>query len=304
MARYVARSPPPNAARRTGYCMVHSMSKAQDERRPKQPASDRELATTSGLPLQSFLAELVNKTHDGFHQNWRVEAEEVPAAGSFLDMLLVSRPGPNAQIRMAVEVKRFYVKEEQRRARLVFLASRTAKRTINAPAILPCRDPARTHGRSDLPHRLCAGEFYSDKRVHERVAEHCVLESRPANASMDAIASDLLRQMEALSREDVARERYAFVPAIVTNAELRLLRMGDVDPRSGEMLASSDHGDEVPWVCYEKTFSQTGLEPVVATGAKDFTTWAGDRLRTVFIVQAEHFVAFLTRFSVTNPDWR
>ncbi|MFO0448590.1 MAG: hypothetical protein ACK52I_08000 [Pseudomonadota bacterium] len=273
------------------------------------PPSDRDRASTSGIPLQRHLAELVNKscggrdqTHPQDRQLWRVEAEEVPAGDGFLDILLICRTQGNAPIRMAVEVKRFYDADEGRPQRLLFLTPRTAARNTNSGPILPYRDPEKTKGRADLPHRLMAGEFYATLKCP--VAEHCIFEERKGNVTMDGIARELLAQMEALSIEPVAHgERFAFLPVVVTNAELRLLRVGDVDLTSGAMTSGPENGEVVPWLRYEKTLSRSGLEPVASQGSKDFTSWASERVRSVYVVQALHFIEFLRRLQLVAPPW-
>lgn len=273
------------------------------------PPSDRDRASASGIPLQRYLAELVNKTHDvrsETHpedcQPWRVEAEEVPAGDGFLDMLLIRTAQGDVPIRMAVEVKRLYDMEESRPMRLLFLAPREDARFVNAGPILPYRDPGQTLVRHNWPHLLLAGEFHTTLRCP--AAEHCIFEERRGNAGMDGIARELLAQMEALSLEPVARrERYAFVPVVVTSAELRLLRIGDVDLTSGAMINGEQDGKSVEWLRYEKTLSRSGLKPVPSQVSKDFAAWAAERVRSVYVVQAQHFIEFLRRFQLAAPPW-
>lgn len=280
--------------------------------KPKGPPpspSDRDRAGASGIPLQRHLAELVNQSHDARAQThpqdrqlWRVEVEELPSGDGFLDMVLICRTEGNAPIRMAVEVKRFYDADEARPMRLLFLAPRQDARYVNSGPVLPYRDPERTKGRTDLPHRLFAGEFYATLTCP--AAEHCIFEERRGNAGMDTIARELLAQMEALSLEQVAHnERYAFVPVLVTNAELRLLRVGEVDLTSGAITSGDENGEAVNWLRYEKTLSRSGREPVASQGSKNFTDWAAERVRTVYVVRAQHFIEFLRRFQLAMPPW-
>lgn len=266
----------------------------------KATLSDRDRAGASGIPLQRHLAELVTKTSDTNGQRWRVEAEEVPAGGGFLDMVLYWRGLGDAPIRMAVEVKRFYDVEEERPMRLLFLAPRRASRSDNSGPILPYRDASRTADQ-DLPHRLLAGEFQATLQCP--VAEHCIFEERKGNAGMDAIARELLEQMQALSLEAAAHGRYAFVPVVVTNAELRLLRLGDVDLSTGVLAGGDEGGAPHKWLRYEKTLSQSGYEPGASRSAIDFAEWAAERVRTVYIVRSAHFVDFLSQFQLGGEPW-
>ncbi len=282
---------------------------AEKSKGPPPPKSDRDRASESGIPLQRHLAELVNRTCDGRDQThpqdrqlWRVEAEEVPAGDGFLDMLLICRTQGNAPIRMAVEVKRFYDAYEARPMRLLFLTPRRSSRFTNSSPMLPYRDPEKTKGRTDLPHRLMAGEFYATLSCP--VAEHCIFEERKGNVTMDGIARELLAQMEALSIEPVADgERFALVPVVVTNAELHLLRVGDVDLTSGAMTSGPENGEVVSWLRYEKTLSRSGVKPKASQESKDFVSWAAERVRSVYVVQAQHFIEFLRQFQLPRGPW-
>jgi len=283
---------------------------ADKSKGPPPPPSDRDRASASGIPLQRYLAEQVRTTNANppaetqaeDRQPWRVEAEEVPAGDGFLDMLLVRRVDSDPMIRMAVEVKRFYDVEEQRPMRLLFLAPRRDARPAGSGPFLPYRDPEKTKGMTSPPHHLLGGEFMAT--VQSRVAEHCILEDRRGNANMDTFARELLTQMEALSRESVGHnEKFAFVPVIVTNAELRLLRVGDVDLATGAMKNGASEGESLEFLRYEKTMSRTGAEPVPSQGTPNYLAWAAERVRTVYVVRASHFVEFLRQFSVGNPPW-
>ena len=269
---------------------------------PPPPPSDRVRASASGIPLQRHLAELVNTSYDGHRQAWRVEAEELPAGDSFLDMLLICRPQGNAPTRMAVEVKRFYDADEARPMALLFLTPYTAPCVTSPGPILPYRDPEKTKGRTDLSHHLVAGRFYAPLCC--AVAEHCIFEQRKGNVTMDGIARELLAQIEALSIEPIAHgERFAFVPVVVTNAELRLLRIGEVDLISGVMTSGDPDGEAMKWLRYEKTLARWGLEATPSQGSEDFMAWAAARVRTVYVVQAKHFIEFLHQFQLATSPW-
>ena len=189
--------------------------------------------------------------------------------------------------------------------RLVFLAPPNDSRAMNAPAIFCYVDPERRGKHAGQPHYLLAGSSYYAPAPEEcPVAEHCVPEERSGNVTMDDIARDLLQQMQALSTARAGTQRFTIVPVVVTNAELRLLRIGRVDLLRGIPETGKDDGEVVKWLRYEKTLSTTGLDPMKDDQPKDFAGWAADRLRTVFVVQAQHFIEFLRKFGVARHPWQ
>ncbi|MCB9868199.1 MAG: hypothetical protein H6816_16375 [Phycisphaerales bacterium] len=269
----------------------------------KQEVTDKQRASLSGLPLQRYLANVVRESDGGGIRGWSVEAEEVPAGGGFIDMILQWKPGQELLARMAVEVKRYYKKDESRPMRLLFLEPSTPLRASNTWPIFPYRDRKQTSGLSDPPHLLCSGPCFC--RLEPRRVQHCLFEERRGNQeSLDAIIQQLLGQMEALSLQAVGSSPYVFVPVIVTNAELRVLQLGETDLVTGELTAGPDVGDVVEWVAYEKTLSQYGALPVEMQGKPDFAAWAEDRLRTVYIVRAQHFAKFLSQLELSGFPWK
>lgn len=271
---------------------------------PPKATTDRDVASRSGIPLQRHLAALVRKAHEeNTRQRWSVEVEECRAGDGFIDMILLTKAAFTT--RLAVEVKRFIHSKEDRPMRLVFLAPSRETRVLNAPWIVSYVDPA-SRSKPAMQHHLFAGECYSslDWRTC-KVAEHCCPEERSGSTTFDDIVRELVDQMQALSFQAIGSEPYAFLPVIVTNADLRILRIGDVDLRSGVPSSGEEQGEQVKWLRYEKTISRTGLWPVDSPApANDLGEWAAERLRTAVVVQSEHFIEFLTSLALATEPWK
>ncbi|MBL8751413.1 MAG: hypothetical protein JNK78_19815 [Planctomycetes bacterium] len=134
-------------------------------------------------------------------------------------------------------------------------------------------------------------------------AEHCIFVDRKGTETMDSIARGLLRAIDALSMQMVQSPApYPVLPIVVTNADLAVLQLSEVDLDIGA-LKDDATARPADWVAYTKTLSWCGRRPYATVDSDGFEQWSNERVRTVFVVRAHKLIDFLHGIDIRPRPW-
>lgn len=174
------------------------------------------------------------------------------------------------------------------------------KKTTRARLVWLCR----RGGDAPVHDSECA-ELHTNPESYE--AAFCVLkpEGQGKKQSLEAMCRELLQSVEAHACQERSFETgpsavvRVLVPVIVTTAKLWAMYF-DVDAVSledGMLKSDATEQCDVPWVRFRKPLSTE-----VPSSAADLGKLVQASERTVFIVQAKHFVGFLAQFRLQDND--
>ena len=265
----------------------------------------------SGFPFQLRVEDEVKSSFQ--KHNWSVVSREHPwtnpstASAGFIDLVLQQEPFRT--LRLVVECKRMKA-TDSRQLRWVFL--------------IPDSDPKPTELASCLEVEALYDEQAQpptsrDDRIWDNVfsrppslqSQFCVLpnDEQRRQPILESLSVELLDSIEGLAEEEVhaARsrgrpyhQRLFIFPAIVTNAEIAVCRFnsslvniadGTIDPANADISS-------VPFIRFRKSITTR----FPAGGFPDLHSANCARERTVFVVNGESIVEFLTGWEINPKD--
>lgn len=242
----------------------------------------------SGFPFQLAIEKSIRAGQaQGLHQ-WQVAAREFPWRDGFVDLLLQC-----GGLVALIECKR--VRDEQP---WVFLSPESRSRNVARCRLEWWNGNARDPVVPPLSKVFCH-EFIMCEGSPE--ADFCVIaREKTTTPTLERMTQELLA-----ATHDVAGLRrlhrpggfQAYVPVIVTNAQLHvcLYREDQLDILRGEVAGAQY--EEFPFVRFRKTLVSRRSDEY-RTRPFTLEDLAGDRERTVFVVNARHVCAFLNGFRV------
>lgn len=272
----------------------------------------RELVDRSGYAFNMAVAEIISSSHARHHQQWRVEATEIPWSRSkdsgFIDVAITRDKAIGI-----IECKKVNNEDP-----LVFLTRHDQSRVE-----IRCRLEVYLREHPDHPGASATERAIREMHEPRYVVGECTMPTgspesgncvapkggKSAGLNLDDIASHLLESCEGLLGDwslKLSAKVTGCVPIIVTNAMLYTCAFdpATMDLGSGDVPSSATFQSQ-PFVRFRKAFrhspglgvpSERRLTQVVEQGA-----------RTVFVVDARQLVPFLgglrdIRFPLSDDD--
>jgi hypothetical protein len=258
----------------------------------------RKIVNASGFLFQLRVEREVKK--EPKHHQWTILAREHPWAdegtgkSGYIDLVLAD----TGYARLVIECKR------TQEANWIFLV------------------PDKAHGtharsmwvNSANEQQFRSGWFDCYPNPESFISEFCVVrgqgESDPP--MLERIASNLIDSTESLAVEEVmvssrhmAIDKFLYFPLIVTNANLYVCRFDSSDISLDEGKIATGQFESVQFIRFRKCLTVRLNQTVAPNSIRDTNR---DKIRTVFIIQANYLRSFLNEFSVkldrfSMPPW-
>jgi hypothetical protein len=253
------------------------------------------LVNASGFLFQLKVEQLISETSDSHGKSILAREHKWidPRTGNegFID--LITTAGTNGKI--VIECKRV------RDAEWIFLVPHDAQNTMNT-RVLWSRRFSETH----------QGAAWDDFGFNPESleSEFCIVRGQGEKQTpmLERLSAILIGSVEALADEELSYERSIgrtglrfYFPVIITAATLHVCRVqsSDIELKSGDLQSAIF--EEVPFIRFTKSMPSnlTSSRP-----PSQVTDAARENRRTVFIVNAENLVAFLSgRWEFNPPAW-
>jgi hypothetical protein len=257
--------------------------------------NDLEVANRSGFPFQLALQDIIDTGQ------WHFIKEEYPwldtstGEAGFIDLLLGGATNDGRGVRVLLEAKK--VTE----GRLVFLQP---------------QDDANNDGYEHILVRNTIGRLQWSRRYvnpPSQVSSYCTISkkgSNPDHQMLEKTCRELLRSVEAFAEmeqglDDIPNRvnkglniRFTlYVPVIVTNAELRILKFkrAEVDLVKGEIPVGSGQSEPVPYLRFRKSF---GTKHSTGNPIQSLAAFAEEGQRSIFVVSVGSLRDFLQQLGL------
>jgi hypothetical protein len=250
----------------------------------------RKLVNSSGFPLQIAVAHQVDAIWHG--QRWKTILTEHPWQhpethdSGFIDLVIENLY--RTQV-MVVECKRV------RDTEWTFLIPR------DNPSLRTHTNNWITFIQNGNAKHFSWIDLTSDPGAFE--SEFCIVHGQDPKSKpmLERTASELIDSTESLAFEEYSIQQASpdflriYTNVIVTTAELKICRFNpnNIDIKNGEI--SDAAFENVPWVRFRKCFTP---RPAKLPSAKTVTEVARANERTVFVVNSEKFIQFLSEWEL------
>lgn len=250
----------------------------------------KKLVNSSGFPLQIGLVHHIASKF--IYGDWKVILSEHPwklpsaSDNGFIDLVVEDK---NRTQIMVVECKRV------RDTEWVFLVPK------GNPNLRSHANNWFTLIQSGNTKRFFWTDLSSSPPSYQ--SEYCIVHGQDPKSKpmLERIASELIDSTEALAFEEhsIHKDDTEFLRiyfnVIVTTAELKICKFepSDIDVSTGEI--SNTKFEIVPWMRFVKSFTS---RPVTSSTANTISESAKANERTVFVVNADKFVEFLSEWDL------
>jgi hypothetical protein len=266
------------------------------------PTQLSELVNRSGFPLQIGIANLVHRTTNehGWREIYREHSWKNPEGGTagFLDLALENRHTTSV---LVIECKRVLD------ASWVFL--QPGDRIVR-------RSGAKAWVTSH-PHTLKWFDWF-DLRLDpvSAEAEYCVVPGQDANSRplLERVGAEVVSATEALAQEEKWAQAQKvdslrmYFSLVLTTARLQVCVFDPEKITLNDGKISDPQFEEVPYVRFRKQLSTRAPDVDDATrlprGLATHEALARAKEHTVFVVNSEKLLSFLSEFSVQNESLR
>jgi hypothetical protein len=230
------------------------------------------------------------------HRNWEVLAREHPWADNetgksgYIDLILAT-----GLVRLVIECKR------TKDAKWIFLLPEDE---------LPSELARCMWINSTGEQQYRSGWFDCFPSPTSSFSEFCVVRGQGEGDSpmLERISGTLLDSVQCLAVEEVLLSsrynsrghRYLYVPVIVTNANLYVCHFGVEEISLDDGKLETGKFEQVPFIRFHKSLTTRLTQDSAATTIKHANQ---NKLRTVFVVQANHLKQFLISWTLKLDEF-